>query len=136
MEHLDAMYVGDGPAAGTLVFRINLLTPGAVEQVGFVHYLHEKFEGKRTAVGRYHITPHYMFGSVTIDFGSEQTLAEAKAFCHENLTSSGMPGHEVRREVKHSDLRDRKAGHWMREIHAAPIKPAATPTDEIERTIP
>lgn len=132
MEHLDALYVCDGPTASTLIFRINLGTPGAVEQAGFVHYLHEKFEGRRTAVDRYHIAPHYNFGSVTLEFADERTTRDAKTYCHESLTSSGMARHEVRHDVKHSDLRERKAWNWMREIHAAPMQDAGSPTDHIE----
>ena len=87
---LHAMEVLPDAEARTLVFGVNLLTPGAVDQVRVVVLLETMFDGERFGIGRFMRPGDKPFGSVGLRFASAARFDEAKAFCAAKLTRSGM----------------------------------------------
>ena len=120
--HLAAMDVHARDEAHVLAFGINMLTPSAHDQVKFVSLLETRFAGEQGGIGRFWRMPGKPFGSVEIRFPDAESYRNAKAFCREKLTRSGMMIASDRAALDDAGDAASKADRLFRRMQAKPIQ--------------
>ncbi len=120
--HLEAMEVHERNEARVLAFLINMLAPSAHEQIKFVHLVEARFGAEQGDIGRVWRAPSKPFGSVDLRFPSEGAYTNAKRFCAEKLTASGMMIAGDRGALDKQENAAGKADLLFRRMQARPIR--------------
>ena len=120
--HIEAMVVHERDEARVLAFHINMLAPSAHEQIKFVHLVEARFGAEQGEIGRVWRVPTKPFGSVDLRFTNEETYANAKRFCAEKLTASGMMVASDRGALDEQENAAGKADLLFRRMQARPIR--------------